>query len=157
MGNKLHRLTRLANYLTKSRPVTYHMSSKSKFTEAELRAKLTPEQYEVTQNHGTERPFTGKYDNFYKAGHYNCVVCSEKLFESEKKFNAGCGWPAFWGGQKHMIEEIVDTSFGMRRVEVRCKNCGAHLGHVFNDGPKDKGGMRYCINAASMDFVPAGN
>ena len=123
-----------------------------KFTEAELRSKLTPEQYNCTQEEGTERPGKGIYTKFYEQGQYDCVVCGVNLFGSEHKFDSGCGWPAFWGGRTENIVEFKDTTHGMTRVEVRCKNCAAHLGHIFEDGPQEKGGMRYCINSACMNF-----
>ena len=126
--------------------------SKIKKTEEELRAQLTPEQYHVTQEKGTERAFTGKYWDHKEAGEYNCVVCGAKLFESETKFDAHCGWPSFYkAADEAAIEEETDLSHGMRRTEVMCNNCGAHLGHVFPDGPRPTG-LRYCINSASIDF-----
>ncbi|OOY16807.1 peptide-methionine (R)-S-oxide reductase MsrB [Thioclava sp. DLFJ4-1] len=118
-------------------------------------AKLTPEQYRVTQQNGTERPFTGEYDNHSAKGIYVDVVSGEPLFASSTKYNAGCGWPSF---TKPLIDdhvvELTDTSHGMTRVEVRSKNGDSHLGHVFPDGPRDQGGLRYCINSASLRFVP---
>ena len=122
------------------------------FTDAELKKKLTPEQYHCTQEEGTEHPGTGVYNKFYEKGEYNCVVCGVNLFGSDQKYNSGCGWPAFWGGRTENIVEFRGKSLWMERVEVRCRNCNAHLGHVFDDGPKDKGGMRYCINSACMVF-----
>ena len=122
------------------------------FTDAELKSKLTPEQYHVTQEEGTEYPGTGVYNKFYEEGKYDCIVCGVNLFGSNHKFKTGCGWPAFWGGRTENIVEFKDTSAGMVRIEVRCKNCGSHLGHVFPDGPTDKGGIRYCINSASLNF-----
>ena len=114
--------------------------------------QLSDTQYNVAVERGTEPAYTGKYDGFYRDGNYYCVICDIKLFESDDKFNSGCGWPAFSKGVKSNIEEKVDNSYGMRRVETLCSNCGAHLGHVFNDGPVAKGGMRYCINSASINF-----
>ena len=118
----------------------------------EYKEKLSPLQYEVTQNKATERAFTGEYWNSFEDGTYVCICCEEKLFESDAKFESMCGWPSFDKPMKedHILEE-VDTSFGMVRTEVMCKSCGAHLGHVFPDGP-DTTGLRYCINSASLDL-----
>ena len=116
-------------------------------------AKLTPEQYRVTQQSGTERPFTGEYDKHYEPGIYVDVVSGEPLFASSANFNSGCGWPAF-SKPIDNVTELSDTTHGMRRVEVRSKHGDSHLGHVFNDGPREKGGLRYCINSASLRFVP---
>jgi peptide-methionine (R)-S-oxide reductase len=116
-------------------------------------SKLTPQQYHVTQESGTERPFTGEYDKHYEPGIYVDVVSGEPLFASSAKFNSGCGWPAF-SKPIDNVTELSDTTHGMRRVEVRSKHGDSHLGHVFNDGPREKGGLRYCINSASLRFVP---
>ena len=116
-------------------------------------ARLTPEQYRVTQQNGTERPFTGEYDHHFEPGIYVDIVSGEPLFASSAKFNSGCGWPAF-SKPIDNVTEHSDTSFGMRRVEVRSKHGDSHLGHVFNDGPRERGGLRYCINSASPRFVP---
>lgn len=116
------------------------------------REKLTPEQYRVTREKGTERPFTGKYDAHFEDGTYRCVCCGAPLFESETKFDAGCGWPSFYApAEGEKVAEETDLSHGMRRTEVHCSDCGAHLGHVFPDGPVPTG-LRYCINSASLDF-----
>jgi peptide-methionine (R)-S-oxide reductase len=118
-------------------------------------AQLTPQQFEVTQNSGTERAFTGEYDKHFEAGLYVDIVSGEPLFASSSKFNSGCGWPAFSKAiDSDMVTEISDNSHGMRRVEVRSKHADSHLGHVFNDGPREMGGLRYCINSASLRFVP---
>ncbi|WP_155286146.1 peptide-methionine (R)-S-oxide reductase MsrB [Lacticaseibacillus zhaodongensis] len=119
----------------------------------ELKKRLTPEQYAVTQEAATERAFTGKYDDFYKEGIYVDVVSGEPLFSSLDKYDAGCGWPSF----THPIaklQEHRDQSWGMERTEVRSKQAGSHLGHVFTDGPIAEGGLRYCINSAALRFVP---
>ncbi len=116
-------------------------------------ARLTPEQYRGTQQNGPERPFTGEYDHHLEPGIYVDIVSGEPLFASSAKFNSGCGWPAF-SKPIDNVTEHSDTSFGMRRVEVRSKHGDSHLGHVFNDGPRERGGLRYCINSASLRFVP---
>ena len=124
-------------------------------SDEELRKKLTPLQYQVTQLEGTERPFTNKYDEHFEEGIYVCIISGEALFSSKDKYNSGCGWPAFTKpiDQKE-IEEKTDFKIGYARTEVRAKTGNSHLGHVFNDGPKEKGGMRYCINSASLHFIP---
>lgn len=121
----------------------------------ELKQKLTDIEYAVTQENATERPFSGKYDDFYEAGIYVDVVSGEPLFSSTDKYDAGCGWPAFTKPiAKQQLSKVVDTSLGMKRTEVRSQQADSHLGHVFTDGPQDQGGLRYCINAAALRFIP---
>lgn len=121
-------------------------------TEEEWKKVLTPEQYEILREKRTERAFTGKYWNNFDDGIYKCGGCGEILFESKTKFDAGCGWPSFYEAiDKSKIIEKDDYSYSMHRIEVLCANCGGHLGHVFEDGPKPTG-LRYCINSASLQF-----
>jgi peptide-methionine (R)-S-oxide reductase len=123
-------------------------------TDAEWRAQLDATQFAVTRQSATERAFTGKYWNHWADGTYRCVCCDALLFDADTKFDAGCGWPSFSAEiEQGRIERVVDHSHGMVRVEVRCQQCGAHLGHVFDDGPEPSG-ERYCINSASIDFRP---
>ena len=131
------------------------MSDSKNLTEAEWREKLSPEQYHVLREAGTERAFTGKYDKHYDDGEYRCAGCGALLFASDAKYNSGCGWPAFTKpSEGDAVAEHRDTSFGMIRTEVTCSACDGHLGHVFPDGPQEAGGLRYCINSASLEFKP---
>ncbi|MGX7051482.1 peptide-methionine (R)-S-oxide reductase MsrB [Leuconostoc palmae] len=115
---------------------------------------LNANAYNVTQNSATERPFSGKYDNFYEDGIYVDIVSGEPLFTSRQKYDAGCGWPSFFSTLDNNIKEKRDQTHGMERIEVRSKEADSHLGHVFTDGPIQEGGLRYCINSAALKFVP---
>lgn len=122
-------------------------------TEQEWREQLTAEQYHILREAGTERPFTGEYVDTEDDGTYLCSACGNELFSSEVKFHSGSGWPSFWDVMSRgNVELHEDNSYGMRRVEVSCARCGGHLGHLFDDGPRDKTGLRYCINSAALDF-----
>ena len=130
------------------------ITTENDFKDEEYRNRLTKIQYDVTRNSATERPFTGEYWDEKREGEYLCICCGRKLFTSEMKYDSGCGWPSFHTEHEDAnIEQIEDRSHGMYRVEVKCSYCDAHLGHIFNDGPMNKGGKRYCINSASIDFV----
>ena len=130
-----------------------HWMSKD-LSDREWRERLSPEQYHVLREGGTERAFTGRYYAHHDHGEYRCAGCGESLFTSDTKYDSGSGWPSFTEpASPEAVKELADTSFGMRRVEVRCARCEGHLGHVFPDGPGPNG-LRYCINSASLDFAP---
>ena len=130
------------------------MTEKIIKSDAEWRAHLTPTQYAVLRQHGTERPFTGEYVNTKTPGTYLCAACEQPLFASDTKFESGTGWPSFWDVvNKGNVTLHEDNSHGMHRVEALCSRCGSHLGHVFDDGPRDTTGLRYCINSVSLKLA----
>jgi peptide-methionine (R)-S-oxide reductase len=128
------------------------LSNKVVKSDAEWRARLSPEQYQVLRQKGTEAPFTGEYDHVFEPGTYLCAGCGAELFASDAKYDSGCGWPAFFEPTAaDAVEEETDVSHGMVRTEVTCASCGGHLGHVFPDGPRPTG-LRYCINSAALEL-----
>ena len=152
--NKLKKIDQLINILSdrlEDQGMSIEKQNKNNLSEQEWKEKLTPEEYHILREKGTERPFTGEYDKFYEDGTYKCAGCGTELFSSSSKYDSGCGWPAFYEALPEKIEESEDNSFGMRRIEITCENCGGHLGHVFNDGPQPSG-LRYCVNSISLDF-----
>ena len=149
--NNLDQLIGLLNQKLYQQGIDMKKQKKNELTEEEWKKKLTPEEFHILREKGTERPFTGEYDKFYKDGTYKCAGCGTELFTSSSKYDSGCGWPAFYEAMPEKIQESADNSFGMKRVEITCENCGGHLGHVFNDGPQPSG-LRYCVNSISLDF-----
>jgi len=130
------------------------MTNMKKKDEAYWKEKLTPEQYRILRESGTEAPFSGKFNDNFETGMYECGACGQELFSSDTKFHSDCGWPSFDRSLEGNVEFVDDTSHGMHRIEVRCNNCGSHLGHVFDDGPTETTGKRFCINSAALNFKP---
>ncbi|MCC6690595.1 MAG: peptide-methionine (R)-S-oxide reductase MsrB [Bacteroidia bacterium] len=130
------------------------MSDTMHKTNEEWKKILSPEQFRVLREKGTERPFSGEYETNYKSGTYVCAACGQLLFQSDTKFDAGCGWPSFYreAAKGHIVEKL-DNTLGMKRTEIVCARCGGHLGHVFDDGPEPTG-LRYCVNSVSLKFIP---
>jgi peptide-methionine (R)-S-oxide reductase len=132
-----------------------NMTDKVVRTEEEWKKQLTPEQYYVLRQKGTERPYTNKYDHHFEPGVYSCAACGQELFASDTKFNSGCGWPAFYAAKAgDRVELTPDRSLGMVRTEVTCARCDSHLGHIFDDAPQTPTGQRYCINSVALTFTP---
>jgi peptide-methionine (R)-S-oxide reductase len=130
------------------------MANKIQKSDADWRTELTPAQYHVLREKGTERAFTGEYDHAQEPGQYRCAGCGKVLFRSDEKFDSGSGWPSFWApAEQESVETEVDSAYGMDRTEVKCSDCGGHLGHVFDDGPRPTG-LRYCINSAALKLDP---
>ncbi|MFN4083573.1 MAG: peptide-methionine (R)-S-oxide reductase MsrB [Bacteroidia bacterium] len=139
--------------LTNHKLITSEDDFEIKKSELEWQKQLTPDQYRILRQKGTERPFTSKFEDFYDGGIYTCAGCGNELFTSDTKFDSGCGWPSFYDAlDSSKIVTKIDYTHGMTRVEIMCAKCGGHLGHVFNDGPQDKTGLRYCVNGLSLDF-----
>lgn len=136
----------------KRAPISYEVQK----TQEEWKQLLTPQQFEILRKKGTERAFTGEYWDHFEKGSYACAGCGQVLFDSNTKFDAHCGWPSFDQAIKGTVVYENDYSYGMSRVEVLCSKCGGHLGHVFNDGPKETTGQRYCMNSVALTFIPEG-
>jgi len=149
--NNINQLISLLNERLDENGMELKKDKDKNVTEQEWEKKLTPEEFHILREKGTEKPFTGEYDKFDKEGMYNCAGCGTELFSSATKYDSGCGWPAFYEALPDKIEETADNTFGMKRIEITCENCGGHLGHVFNDGPQPSG-LRYCVNSISLDF-----
>jgi len=133
------------------------MAARITRSEDQWRAQLTPEQYRILRQKGTERPFSGEYVHAKADGTYVCAGCGQPLFRSDAKYDSGSGWPSFWDViDRGSVELHLDTSHGMHRTEVTCSRCGGHLGHLFDDGPRETTGLRYCINSASLRLMPDG-
>ena len=149
--NNINQLISLLNERLDENGMELKKGKDKNVTEQEWGKKLTPEEFHILREKGTEKPFTGEYDKFDKKGMYKCAGCGTELFSSVTKYDSGCGWPAFYEALPDKIEETTDNTFGMKRIEITCENCGGHLGHVFNDGPQPSG-LRYCVNSISLDF-----
>ena len=149
--NNINQLISLLNERLDENGMELKKGKDKNITEKEWEKKLTPEEFHILRGKGTEKPFTGEYDKFDKNGMYKCAGCGTELFSSVTKYDSGCGWPAFYEALPDKIEETADNTFGMKRIEITCENCGGHLGHVFNDGPQPSG-LRYCVNSISLDF-----
>lgn len=146
-------LTLISNYSYSQATKTKNMSEKVIKTDAEWKQLLTPEQYRILREKGTDRPGDGGYTSHFEKGTYHCSACDLQLFESNSKFESHCGWPSFDDSIDGTVEFIVDKSHGMVRTEIVCASCSGHLGHIFNDGPKETTGERYCVNTTSIKFV----
>jgi len=147
---------RIAEFDTSGKLIGVAEVERVEKTIADWQKQLTPLQFQVTRQEGTERAFTGKYHDHHGDGVYRCICCGTALFDSKTKFESGTGWPSFWAPiAKENVKDVPDNSLLMRRIEVECARCGSHLGHVFPDGPKPTG-LRYCMNSASLDLVPRG-